>query len=174
MKPVLTLLALAVILAPAAPSLAQPGSADGPPPAYGQGGAAGQGGGGVTLAEFQARYRARLMRADTDHDGRISLSEFMAARERQDQGQGSGDGQGSAEGQGGQGRNPTRQFQILDSNRDGYVTPAEIDAVSAQRFARMDANHDGVLTPEERAASRGRRSYGGEGGSAVQPLPPPQ
>ena len=44
---------------------------------------------------------------------------------------------------------------MMDANHDGYVTPAEIDAISAQRFARMDANHDGVVTPDERRAMRG-------------------
>ncbi len=168
MKPVLTILTLAAALATALPALAQPAPSDGPPPPAYQP-AAGGGGGSVTLAEFQARYRTRLMRADTDHDGRISLSEFMAARE----GQGRGDGQGA--GGAPSGRDPDRQFQRLDSNRDGYVTPAEIDAVSAQRFARMDADHDGVLTPQERLAARNHGGFEGQGGGApVQPLPPPQ
>ena len=160
MKRVLTILTLAAGLAPALPALAQSAREGGSPPsAYGSHRGGEGDGRSMTLAEFQARYRERLMRADTDHDGRISLAEFMAARQNR-----AGGGYGS---------DPAAQFKKLDTNNDGYVTPAEIDAVSAERFARMDADHDGVLTPQERAAARGRGAAH-DGGSPVQPLPPPQ
>ena len=161
MKFVLTAVSSAVVMCTGQPALAQPAAGDtSMAPSYGAPSAAGyrsERGGGrpMTLADFQARYRDRLMRADTDHDGRISQAEFMAAHQP-----------------GGQGRgNPIHQFEMLDSNHDGYVTPPEIDAVSAARFARMDANHDGVVTPEERMATRGG-GPGGEGGGTIQPLPP--
>jgi hypothetical protein len=134
----------------APPASDAPGAAT--PPAYGRG----HGGGGgwntpQTLAEFQARYRERLMRADTDGDGRISLAEWTAAHPPRDGGEGPrGD--------------PAAQFQRLDTNHDGYLEPAEIDAMSAERFARMDANHDGVLTPDERRAMWRGGGRGGEGG----------
>ncbi|MFO1534001.1 MAG: methyltransferase domain-containing protein [Thermoplasmatota archaeon] len=43
---------------------------------------------------------------------------------------------------------------------------AELDAMSARRFARMDANGDGKVTAEERAAARSqwRGRMGGEHG----------
>jgi Ca2+-binding EF-hand superfamily protein len=97
---------------------------------------------GVTLAQFQARRLARVMKADTDHDGRISLAEWMAAHAK-----GPGD--------------PARQFERLDADHDGFVTPAEIQPMLAKRFARLDANHDGVLSPDEIAAARTAR--GNEG-----------
>ena len=97
----------------------------------------------------------------------MSLAEWTAYRAARD-----GEGEGARESGRGFG-DPTRQFQMMDANRDGYVTAAEIDAVSAQRFARLDANHDGVLTPDERRAMyRGGRE-GAMGGEPAQPLPQP-
>ncbi len=109
--------------------------------------------GNVTLAQFQMRQRNRLMKADTDHDGRISLAEWTAWQE-------------AHPGPNGVHGDPARMFARLDLNHDGYITPDEIDAMAARRFARADANHDGVVTPEERAALRG----GAE--EPAQPLTP--
>ena len=39
-----------------------------------------------------------------------------------------------------------------DTDGDGRITLAEMQATSAQRFARMDANGDGVLNANDRAA----------------------
>lgn len=113
----------------------------------------GRGMASMTLAEFQMRQRNRLMKADTDHDGRISLAEWTAWHQAHP---GPNGGRGD----------PGRMFARLDMNHDGYITPDEIDAMSAKRFAHMDANHDGVVTPDERAAL-----HGGEGEPA-QPLTP--
>ncbi len=172
--------AAATVLGFALPACSQPApdqDASGQPALGGaspSGGSYGRMGGGrgfgrsMTLADYQARFRDRIMQADTDHDGRVSLAEWTAYRaERSGEGQG---GEGSGGRHGGFG-DPARQFQMMDANHDGYVTPAEIDAASAERFARMDANHDGVLTPDERRAMRGGGMGGGE---PTQPLPPPQ
>ncbi len=51
------------------------------PPASGAHAGGGRGMGNVTLAQFQMRQRNRLMKADTDHDGRISLAEWTAWQE---------------------------------------------------------------------------------------------
>ena len=183
--------AAAAVLACALPACSQPGSnasgqpapPGGPPPGTGYGPPVGVGRGfgrSVTLAEYQARFRDRIMQADTDRDGRVSLAEWTAYRAERNAERRGPEGPG-AEGQGGEGAegrrggDPTRQFERMDANRDGYVTPAEIDAVSAQRFARLDANHDGVLTANERHAMRGGRGGGAMGaGEPTQPLPPPQ
>ena len=162
--PMLMSLALAGLLWSSSTALAQP-APDQPPAAQGAtaadtppAGGDRYGGGSQTLAEFQARYRERVMRADADHDGRISLAEWTAAHPPRDGGEGGGRGWGD----------PSRQFQMLDADHDGFVTPAEIDASSAARFARMDANHDGVLTPDERMAMR---HGGGRRGGADAPSP---
>jgi Ca2+-binding EF-hand superfamily protein len=120
----------------------------------------------VTLAEYQARSRDRILQADADHDGRVSLAEWTAYQtERREGSNGEGrGGDGGRWGGRGFGGDPARQFQMMDANHDGYVTPTEIDAASAERFARMDANHDGMLTPDERRPMRG-------GGEPEQPPP---
>lgn len=67
-----------------------------------------------------------------------------------------------------------KMFGRLDTNRDGFVTKAEIDALDAQRaakieqraqrfdpdkiFAQIDANHDGKITSAEAAAARNARA----------------
>jgi Ca2+-binding EF-hand superfamily protein len=69
--------------------------------------------------------------------------------------------------------NVQKMFAKLDTNHDGFITAAEIDAVQAQRaermkaradrfdpskaFARLDSNHDGKITPDEVEAARDRR-----------------
>ena len=65
-------------------------------------------------------------------------------------------------------------FGRLDTNHDGFVTKAEIDALEAQRaakieqraqrfdpdkiFAQIDADHDGKITTAEAAAARNARA----------------
>ena len=48
-------------------------------------------------------------------------------------------------------------FQAIDANKDGFVTPAEIDQVSAARFPKMDLNGDGFVDRIE-AEKAGRRA----------------
>jgi hypothetical protein len=129
-------IALAILALPVLPAAAQP--ADGDMRPMGQAGPA-----AMSLSDFQAMQRARMMRMDTDHDGRVSLAEWAAWH--------------AAHPGHGAGGDPARMFQRLDLNHDGYVSADEIDAASARRFARMHA---------------GRQGGAGEGDSApVEPLP---
>jgi len=86
---------------------------------------------------------------DTDHDGKVTLSEFKA----------------------GQAERETRMFARMDANHDGKITQAEMEAARAKReaagkgppnggggrgagfFARFDTNHDGAITKAEMAAA---------------------
>jgi Ca2+-binding EF-hand superfamily protein len=65
--------------------------------------------------------------------------------------------------------NVSKMFARLDTNRDGFITKAEVDALEAQRsqklekraegfkpdkiFDRVDANHDGKITVAEEQAA---------------------
>lgn len=117
-------------------------------PALAAGGASGDQ--GMSLAEFQAAFRQRLMAGDSNHDGKISQAELAAARDAL----GGGSGRAAK-------RDPSLLFKRIDADGDGALSPAEIDRISARRFARLDANHDGRVTAAERQAARG--SARGEG-----------
>lgn len=113
-------------------------------------------GASVTLAEFQQRRADMIMRADVNHDGKVSKAEWDAAatkmrqaaenRGAATQGQDQGRGGGMSE----------RMFERMDLNHDGFITRDEIDKVTKARFEQLDKNHDGVLTADEMPAARGR------------------
>jgi hypothetical protein len=102
--------------------------------------------GKVTAAEYQANRRAFLMRGDHNKDGKLSQAEWDqgAARVRQEVRETGTEGW-QLIGKGG-------LFATLDANKDGFVTPAEIDTATAARFAQLDGDHDGVITRKESAA----------------------
>ena len=86
----------------------------------------------ITLAKFQKRREKAIMAADTDGDGKISLLEWEAFQAKRNI-------KGDA----------ARSFARIDSNHDGFIDRAELDAFFAKRFARLDKNGDGVLTADE-------------------------
>ena len=45
-----------------------------------------------------------------------------------------------------------RWFDRLDTNKDGIITQAEMEARGAERFAKIDANGDGMISAEEFSA----------------------
>jgi len=148
-----------------------------PPPAPAD--TSGQMGDSVTLAQFQAAQAQRMLAADTDGDGRVSQAEWAAqASARGGMGGGAGGHHGGGHfggnGGGGGGHDPAQAFARLDTNGDGFIDKAEIDAASAERFKRMDTNGDGILSADERAAMRGGMyRHGGQGGQRDgQPMLP--
>ncbi|WP_246680393.1 acid-shock protein [Mesorhizobium sp. B2-4-13] len=86
----------------------------------------------ITLAKFQKRREKAIMAADTDGDGKISLLEWEAFQAKRNV---KGD--------------PAKSFARIDSNHDGFIDRAELDALFAKRFARLDKNGDGILTGDE-------------------------
>jgi Ca2+-binding EF-hand superfamily protein len=65
---------------------------------------------------------------------------------------------GPANTAGGQGR-AQAAFERIDTNKDGFIDRAEMQAARAALFDRLDTNKDGQLTSEEmRAGRRGQRA----------------
>lgn len=109
------------------------------------------GGDKLTLADYQARRVAELMKADTNHDGRISRDEFTAAMQARMAARGGGEGGDAAQ----MADRLNRMFGRMDRDGDGFITQAEIEQSAADRFARMDVDHKGYVTADERRQGRG-------------------
>ncbi|RZK82881.1 MAG: hypothetical protein EOO66_25775 [Methylobacterium sp.] len=92
-------------------------------------------GAGAALATFLSRNRTRIMRADADHDGRVSRAEWAAWWDARP-------GKGPYD--------PAGRFRAIDADGDGFLTAEEIDTTSSKRFARLDADHDGRVVRAER------------------------
>ena len=107
--------------------------------------------GKVSAKEYADSRRTALMRADHDRDGRISAQEWKHAAEiERTELQEAGVEGANRVGKGG-------WFQAIDADKDGFVTPAEIDQVSAARFPKMDLDGDGFVDRIE-AEKAGRRA----------------
>lgn len=92
--------------------------------------------GGMTLERFVAARRERLLAADADKNGSLSLEEWKQARA-------------------GGGGDPARVFAAIDADKDGSASSAELDAFITARFTKLDANGDKVLTRDEAQAAKG-------------------
>ncbi|AXB76639.1 hypothetical protein [Novosphingobium sp. P6W] len=90
---------------------------------------------GIGKVEFQTALRGRMMRADTDGDGRVSAVEWSAAAKAR-----------------GRGAMADRAFARMDADGSAFLEATELDALAAKRFDRQDANHDGRLSADERKA----------------------
>lgn len=109
---------------------------------------------------------AVLDKADMDHDGRITRTEFIAARramfDRLDRNH---DGVVSKDDFGRLRRfRPKAAEQIdafiasADADHDGRVTRAELESAPTKGFDLLDTNHDGVIDATERSAAAARRA----------------
>ncbi|MDP1632817.1 MAG: EF-hand domain-containing protein [Caulobacter sp.] len=113
------------------------------------------GDGKISLAEFKAARVAMTMRSDANKDGKISKAELEAGIIAMQAARGGGAGKGGG-GRSGQ------MFDMMDANKDGFLTRPEIEKMVERRFQRMDVNGDGVLTTAEQQAGR-RGPMGGQG-----------
>ena len=111
--------------------------------------------GKITWSEYQAMSGQRMSRMfarmDANHDGKVTEAEVQAARAARS-------GQAPA---GGPGRGGGFLLRA-DANHDGAVSKAEFDAMSKARFDAADTNHDGWLSKGEMILMR-QRMGGGEG-----------
>ena len=96
------------------------------------------GDGVVTRAEFAASRMARFDKMDRDGDGAISKSDFKRLSRFRPQ--------------------AMERIDALiaqgDSNKDGRLTRAEMNAAPMPAFDRVDANGDGAVDKDELARAR--------------------
>ena len=89
----------------------------------------------ISAADFQARYLTRMMRADSDHDGRISMDEWTQWRAAHP------------------GRNPAvdnaAAFRRIDADHDGFLSADELKAAAAKAYERREARAGASAAPAE-------------------------
>ncbi|MBX3594194.1 hypothetical protein [Sphingomonas sp.] len=104
----------------------------------------------ISREENRAAAIARFERMDADKDGKIE------AGERRGPGMGKRDGKPgdrmARRGPGGPGGRGPGMLMMADTNKDGVVTRAEFDAMSAAHFAQLDTNKDGKIDAAEMKA----------------------
>jgi Ca2+-binding EF-hand superfamily protein len=64
----------------------------------------------------------------------------------------------------GKGKGPRINFEQLDTDGDGFITKAELQAAHEARFAKNDTDGDGFLSAEELEASKAKMGKGKKGG----------
>lgn len=129
------------------------------------------GDGKIDKADREARQAERFKKLDTDGSGEVSLAEMTAAREARQakraermaarsearQGEPGAKMGGKWRGKGmrgGHGGMMHRGMMRMDTNKDGAITLAEMEAGAMERFKRQDTNNDGQVTKAERDAAR--------------------
>jgi Ca2+-binding EF-hand superfamily protein len=102
-----------------------------------------------------------LARLDTDKSGDVSLEEFVAAgNPRVSSADKDGDGKATAEeiaatfNGGDAAQRAAELVKRFDTDGDGVISLAEVEARRKARFAEVDANSDGKLTAEELKAGQ--------------------
>ena len=109
--------------------------------------------GKVTFDEYKAMAAGRMLqRLDADKDGKVSKAEFQTMVDRMAQVGGPDATARAAE-----------RWARDDTNKDGFLSRAEIDAAAKRRFDTADSNHDGWLSKGELLTMRQNRR-GGAGG----------
>lgn len=88
--------------------------------------------GDVTFEEFAAAMNSRLLDADENTDGKITVAEVADQIQRM-----------RAE------RMAERLIKRFDANGDGELTKAEIESRQKKMFALLDRNDDGKIVKDE-------------------------
>lgn len=88
-------------------------------------------------ATQQQRMEAEFRKLDTNKDSQLSMAEFKAAAP----------GVRASE-------TPAQMIAQIDSDKNGSISAAEYRALPLANFQRMDANKDGIVTPQEVQAAR--------------------
>jgi Ca2+-binding EF-hand superfamily protein len=98
------------------------------------------GDGRVSLSEYIAEVHTRFDKLDTNRDGVIDASELYSFPEPRRAGRMRAGGLTAA---------PSGKLGQADQNGDGQISRAENDLDAEAHFAAMDTDRDGVLTENE-------------------------
>jgi Ca2+-binding EF-hand superfamily protein len=90
--------------------------------------------GSVTQAEFLAHGEARFAQADTNKDGKLTKEERQAAHQA----------------------HMKERFAKHDTNKDGKLTKDELGKMPEEFQKRVDSNGDGAITQAEMEAAKGK------------------
>lgn len=96
--------------------------------------------GTISLEEFASVGVGKMIAADKDGDGILSVDEIAAEMEAERKR-----------------RREAAMMKRLDVNGDGSVTVAELQDRMSKQFALLDRNSDGSLSEEELRNMRGKR-----------------
>lgn len=110
------------------------------------------GDGMISKAENRAMVEARFARMDTNKNGTIDADERGKRGGKWKRDGKRGAGKAGGPGMGG--------MMMADANKDGVITRAEYDAMSAQRFTSLDTNKDGRIDATEMKAQRDKMRTG--------------
>jgi Ca2+-binding EF-hand superfamily protein len=90
----------------------------------------------------ETSFKGILAQADTNKDGVVTRAEFeVVGQQIKARMQRAAATPGAM---------ATRMFDVADTNKDGRVSLAEMQASALARFDRLDLNRDGTVTPQER------------------------
>jgi Ca2+-binding EF-hand superfamily protein len=104
--------------------------------------------GNITSAEFLKTGKRDFQALDLDKDGSVSKQEFSDPKPRQ-LSKLSGDQLAKAK------EFWSKQFDLLDTDKNGLLSPAEHEKAGKRSFARIDTNKDNEITlPELTAAAK--------------------
>lgn len=95
----------------------------------------------LSLEEFTAPVKTRIVQADADKDGRATAAEFAAAKKIPEAA-------------------AKRLLASFDTDKDGAVALAEVESRRSERFKVLDADADGKLTLAEFQAPRAMAGKG--------------
>ena len=108
----------------------------------------------LTLAEVRQGARTMFAQVDANKDGRATEEELRAHHAAMGKGEhrgghGGRGGYGHERGEGGPPPGGPRRPMEMDSDGDGTLTLAEVEAGLAAHFTEADANRDGSVTQAE-------------------------
>jgi len=94
--------------------------------------------GKISMEEHTAAAKKMFDAMDANHDGKMTAAEMSAAHEKVT-------GRKAAPGE----KTAAEKIRVVDSNNDGVMTAGEHEAASKRMFDVMDMNRDGFLSPAE-------------------------